>query len=199
MDIAENDAPERVWVQVIHGRPVLYDLDPREVHDNGKPVYVYAHVEPDTRRDVALQKLDVMFRTWFPARLQEEVRSLVNGLIVTRASLAAPDAAQNLAAIAIENLIKAWYWKDEDKQIADALHQAAIRVQDGIDIATPDAVRQAQQGTWKQATAIAEAKKQEARNRYHNGNDYASVDELNGMIRAAEEIAAALRAEGEKE
>lgn len=37
-----------------------------------------------------------------------------------------------LAAVAVENIQKAWYWKDEDKQIADGLNQAAVRLRAGL-------------------------------------------------------------------
>jgi hypothetical protein len=48
-----SKAPERIWTQLYspaegYGLTTIaaYDRDPREVHDNGKPVYQYALIDP---------------------------------------------------------------------------------------------------------------------------------------------------------
>lgn len=45
---ASEGVPERLFVQVLKNSVAAYTLDPREVHDNGKPVYEYVRVSPVT-------------------------------------------------------------------------------------------------------------------------------------------------------
>jgi hypothetical protein len=44
-----TNLPKKLWVQ-IYGEGIdkiaAYEIDPREVHDNGKPIYQYAHLTP---------------------------------------------------------------------------------------------------------------------------------------------------------
>lgn len=41
-----SEAPERLWVQLTpNGSTISYIHDPREVHDNGKPVYQYVRAD----------------------------------------------------------------------------------------------------------------------------------------------------------
>jgi len=52
--------PERLYAQLLRdGSVAAYERDPREVHDNGKPVYVYTRTSPteiaERARQVALQ------------------------------------------------------------------------------------------------------------------------------------------------
>lgn len=60
----EITAPERIWVQVYPGhRLIATDSDPREAHDNGKPVHVYvlADDEEEITRAEEIRQLERMF------------------------------------------------------------------------------------------------------------------------------------------
>lgn len=66
MDSNEQVAPERIWVQLIKDTTLVaaYLQDPREIHDNGKPVYVYIPLDLHT---AALREKDAeieQMRSW---------------------------------------------------------------------------------------------------------------------------------------
>lgn len=56
---AKDDVPERLYVMIYPSNPIdrfaAYEIDPRDVHDNGKPVYIYARVDP--AREVQVKEL----------------------------------------------------------------------------------------------------------------------------------------------
>ena len=58
-----DKAPEYLWVQLTpNGGTISYVIDPRAVHDNGKPVYRYALVR-DPALDVEAEAL-ALFNKW---------------------------------------------------------------------------------------------------------------------------------------
>lgn len=52
----KTEPPDRVYVQIVGSIIAAYDTDPREVHDNGKPVYEYARVRTPASVGEAAEK-----------------------------------------------------------------------------------------------------------------------------------------------
>lgn len=89
----KQTAPEMLWVQLsASGGTISYIRDPREVHDNGKPVYQYIRVDSATI-----------------AELQETIKTLreASKKALTCASLNGDVRTLIVAAIALADKLQA--------------------------------------------------------------------------------------------
>ena len=86
-----NEAPELIYAQILvgpsgHVSVSAGDRDPREVHDNGKPVYIYRRVDPSAPtyegdKALARQLIESIFknRGWS----NDELVGAICGLLAT--------------------------------------------------------------------------------------------------------------------
>jgi hypothetical protein len=73
---SERRIPDRLYAQLFHHAIVTTEYDPREVHDNGRPVYQYIRAEShDELREAAEAALGIPDNDYIGwAEYKEELR-----------------------------------------------------------------------------------------------------------------------------